>query len=488
MNLLARAADRTFDEVLDGLDPAVVHRLLVEVPEAPAVLRFSHALVREVVLEDMTSLRRARLHLKVADAIESAGAGVDEAEILAEHLWRAAPVGVGHRAAEALERAAEVALRRVAYAAAEESLVRAAQLRRATSTAPEDQEAELATICRLLEVAKARRYFQGATGLDVISRAKELAERSGQRDVLFNLIWYEWAALAVSCRGEEAGPLAVALKDLTAADPRPEIRAAGHEVYAVWCWGAGRISEAVGHLDIALDLLSHGPPPTDDFALERQLVTNTFWIWHHAAVGDLPAEEAFARFDAMIEASPDRFAVASICGFGATLAITLGRWDEAEHFVEIGNTADASSQFAFWAGQFLMQRGIVHARRGLVDEGVALFAEGKARYTGVGGRSAMSSFEATLGLSVAEQGRVDDAARLVANSRTEIDTYGERWNEPIVLLAEAAVAAASGQPEVAAKLLDQAAEVATAQGAHAVAERARRSRGAPVEARFPGSA
>ena len=155
MTLLARAADKAFDAVLDDLEPAVVHRLLVDVPELPAGLRFSHALVREVLLEDMTSLRRARLHLKVADAIESGGAGVDDAEILAEHLWRAAPVGVGHRAADALERAAEVALGRVSYGAAEDMLDRAVQLRKATSVSIPDQEAELVAISRLLEVARA---------------------------------------------------------------------------------------------------------------------------------------------------------------------------------------------------------------------------------------------------------------------------------------------------------------------------------------------
>ena len=230
-------------------------------------------------------------------------------------------------------------------------------------------------------------------------------------------------------------------------------------------------------------------------------MTNTFWVWNHAAHGDLSPEDAFARLDAMIEASPDRFAVASICGFGATTAITLGRWDEVEHFVEIGNTADASSQFAFWAGQFLMQRGIVQARRGHVDEGIALFEEGKARYTGVGGRSGMSTFEATLALNVAEQGRVDDAARLVGNARTELDTYGERWNEPVVLLAEAVVAAARGDRDGAGACLARAADVATGQGAHTVAARAAavaadlgleigaevgQRRGTAVEAGWPG--
>jgi DNA-binding SARP family transcriptional activator len=473
MGLLARAAERTFDEVIDGLEPAVVHRLLVEVPELPAVLRFSHALVREVLLEDMTSLRRARLHLKVADAIQSGGAGVDDAEILAEHLWRAAPVGVGHRAAEALERAAEVALRRVSYAAAEDSLRKAVQLRRATSASLGDQEAELSAICRLLEVAKARRYFQGASDLDVLGRAKELAERCGQRDVLIDLVWFEWSALATSCRGEEAAPLAMELRRLTADDPRPGVRATGHQIYGVLCWGAGRISEAVEHLDIALDLMAQAGPPADPFAMERALVSNTFWIWHHIVVGDLTPEEGFARFDDLIAAMPDRFAVASICGFAATMAVTVGRWDQTDRFAGIGIEAGAGGQFAFWDGQFLMHRGIVLAGRGQVEEAIASFVAGEDRYTGIGGRSAVSTFRASLALQLVTQNRTDEAERWAEAARAELDTYNERWNEPIVLMAEAAVAGARGDAEEATELYACAADAATLQGSHALAERAR---------------
>ncbi|MGH9263840.1 MAG: BTAD domain-containing putative transcriptional regulator [Acidimicrobiales bacterium] len=499
MSLLARAADRSFDEVLDGLEPAVVHRLLVEVPELPAVLRFSHALVREVVLEDMTSLRRARLHLKVADAIETGGAGVDDAEILAEHLWRAAPVGVGSRAAAALERAAEVALRRVSYAAAEESLLKAVQLRRATSTSLADQEAELAAICRLLEVAKARRYFQGASTLDMTGRAKELAERCGRRDVLIDILWFEWSALATSCQGEAAAPLAMELRRLTADDPRPEVRATGHQVYAVLCWGAGRISEAVEHLDLALDLMAEGEPPADPFAFERNLVSNTFWIWHHALRGDIGPADAWARFDALIEEIPDRFAVASICGFAATTAVTLAQWDQVDRYAAIGMEADPGGQFTFWGGQFLMQRGIVQAWQGRVDEALATFAEGKARYTGIGGRSAVSTFEATVGLLTALAGRLDDGRDLVEAARDELETYGERWNEPIVLLAEGICAATAGDREAAGDRFGQAVEVAGRQGTHTLAERAaavaadlgvemqaRQSPGASLDARSPG--
>jgi DNA-binding SARP family transcriptional activator len=472
MGLLARAADRTFDQVLDGLEPAVVHRLLVEVPELPSVLRFSHALVREVVLDDMTSLRRARLHLKVADAIESGGAGVDDAEILAEHLWRAAPVGVGLRAADALERAAEVALRRVSYAAAEDSLRKAVQLRRATSATLDDQQTELRAICRLLEVARARRYFQGAADLEVMDRAKDLAERGGAQDLYIDLVWFEWSALATSCRGAEAAPLAMKLRRLTGSDPRPEVRGTGHQIYGVLCWGAGRITEAVEHLDIALDLMAQAGPPTDPFAMERAMVANTFWIWCHTVHGDFSPEEALARYDELIAAMPDRFAVASICGFAATTALTMGRWDETDRYAGIGIEAGAGGQFAFWDGMFLMHRGVVLAGRGQVEEAAASFAEGQSRYTGIGARSAVASFLASFALQLVDQGRVEDAGPWARAARAELDTYNERWNEPIVLMAEAAVAGAGGSAEEAAELFACAADAATLQGSHALAARA----------------
>ena len=101
LRLLAAASGRDLDSCLDDLEPAIVHRLLVDVPDHP-VYRFAHALVREVVVDDVSSLRRARLHLKVADALDDVD---DHAEIRAEHLWQAVPIGVAGRAAAALERA-----------------------------------------------------------------------------------------------------------------------------------------------------------------------------------------------------------------------------------------------------------------------------------------------------------------------------------------------------------------------------------------------
>jgi DNA-binding SARP family transcriptional activator len=480
VGLLTRAAQLTFDECLDALDPAVVHRLLVEVPDQPSVYRFNHALVREVLLDDLSSLRRARLHLRVADAIEAGGAGVDDAEILADHLWRAAPVGVGSRAARALQRAADVAVRRVAFAAAEDLLTKAVQLQRTSSVTDDDLRAELAMIVRLLEVTRARRYFQGATNREVIERARELAERCGRRDVLYDVLWFEWSALATSCRGAEAQPLALAFMDLTASDPEPDVRAMGHQVWAVRCWGLGRITEACRELDVALELFRSAPELLEGFEGEKRLVNRTFWIWMHAAAGDITAAEAFAHFDDLIALMPDRFAISSICGFAATTAIVLGEWDAVERYVQISVEADPSAQFAFWGGQVLMQRGIVLAWRGHCDEAVASFTAGRERYTSIGGRSAVATFEATLAVHLANHGRLADARRAVDAARGELDAYGELWNEPVVLLAEGAVLRAEGDTEAAEQQFARAIEVAHDQGSHVIAARAEALRADPA--------
>ena len=95
-----------------------------------------------------------------------------------------------------------MAVRRVYYTAAETLLGRAVRLRRATSASIADQEAELAATMRLLEVARALRYYQGADRT-LLARAKELAERCGRHDDLRDMLWFEWSALATGANKSE---------------------------------------------------------------------------------------------------------------------------------------------------------------------------------------------------------------------------------------------------------------------------------------------
>ena len=136
----------------------------------------------------------------------------------------------------------------MSYHAAEDLLTKAVQLRKTTGSSLEDDEAELVTMLRLLEVARALRYYQGVNAINV-QRARELAVRCGRRDLLLELAWFEWSTMSTSMRRDESESFAQAYVTLTADDPDPAIRASGHQVQGVVAWQAGRIVEACEHLD-----------------------------------------------------------------------------------------------------------------------------------------------------------------------------------------------------------------------------------------------
>ncbi|WP_448625946.1 hypothetical protein [Geodermatophilus sp. URMC 64] len=109
--LAAAQMDRDDDEaVVDALESALVSGLLVE--PGPGRLRFVHALVRDTLYEDLSSLRATRLHGRVAKALERLRP--QDVTALAHHSEAAGP---SHAAATArwAAAAAELAERRFSH-------------------------------------------------------------------------------------------------------------------------------------------------------------------------------------------------------------------------------------------------------------------------------------------------------------------------------------------------------------------------------------
>lgn len=92
VDVLAAVMDMTIDDVVDALDRAVPANIAVEI--GVNRYRFSHALVRETLHDELSSTRRARQHRKVAAAIEQLH-GEHLEPVLAELAthWREATVG-----------------------------------------------------------------------------------------------------------------------------------------------------------------------------------------------------------------------------------------------------------------------------------------------------------------------------------------------------------------------------------------------------------
>jgi class 3 adenylate cyclase/tetratricopeptide (TPR) repeat protein len=83
LELLARVAGQSEDELLDILDAASSVALVEEVSDHPGRFAFSHALVQHTLYQDLGATRRTRAHRSVAEALE-AMCGDDPGERVAE--------------------------------------------------------------------------------------------------------------------------------------------------------------------------------------------------------------------------------------------------------------------------------------------------------------------------------------------------------------------------------------------------------------------
>lgn len=114
---VAAVADADRAMALDRLDEAIAAGLLEASSEGPARYRFTHALYREALYDDLPRSRRARLHQAAAQHIESTNAGVLDPVLseLADHLHRALAVGDAEHAYSIARRAGRQSQRLLAW-------------------------------------------------------------------------------------------------------------------------------------------------------------------------------------------------------------------------------------------------------------------------------------------------------------------------------------------------------------------------------------
>ncbi|SEE85728.1 Transcriptional regulatory protein, C terminal [Streptomyces sp. 3213] len=175
--VLVDAADTDEDTVLEGLDAALAADLLTE--SGPGRVRFVHALVRDTVYTDLSGVRRARLHARVAHALRRHRP--HELAALAHHFAHSGSTAHAPLAVDYALRAAEAAERRYAHDVAVDLIQQAIETRTA-SDGPAQLEDTVGLLVRLLgaqvragSTDAARRTRQ---------RAVELAEQADRGDLV----------------------------------------------------------------------------------------------------------------------------------------------------------------------------------------------------------------------------------------------------------------------------------------------------------------
>lgn len=220
-NLLERAGAGTTEELLDAVEQGMRARLIDEVPGAPGRCRFTHALVRDVLYDDLTAARRAHLHRRAGEALEDL-AGDDPATLpaLAHHFCESAGEGQASKAAEYALRAAQRALDGASHEDA------AAYLERGLAALEINDARNLDRRCDLLlALARTRAQALDEAALRQTSlQAAELARALGSGERLARAAyWFNARAIAGTLN-----PIGIALCEEALAacdDDAPTLRA-----------------------------------------------------------------------------------------------------------------------------------------------------------------------------------------------------------------------------------------------------------------------
>ena len=207
-------------QLLAALDEGIGSGMIEELPSRRLAYRFTHELVRKALYDRLGSARRAELHLRVGEALESAGerSGRVLAD-LAHHFAAAAPLGATGRAVEYNLAAARAARSALAFDEAAARFRTALELRIEPASARAEAYLELGTAShRAGKVPDALAAFRSAAEIarelasaDLLARAAIGYEEACWRPGIVDEGAVELLEEAADALSDESSELRVAL-------------------------------------------------------------------------------------------------------------------------------------------------------------------------------------------------------------------------------------------------------------------------------------
>jgi ATP/maltotriose-dependent transcriptional regulator MalT len=368
--LIRRASGFDEQALLDGLDEAVRSALIEELPADGAradrdrgrssgrlAFGFTHELVRRALYDRLTRLRRAELHLRVGEALESEAETSPRALAdLAHHFAAAAPLGGSERGVEYNLSAARTAIATLAFDEAEDRLrtaldlpiedpMRRAELLLVLGDASNRAGHAMDALEAFGSAAKIGRehddaelFARAAIGYEdacwrpsivdqgAVELLEEAAERLGDEDSGLRVGLLSGLARALDFRGERArGALVRGNAVALARRLRDRLGLAKVLVRSYWSRGTSSLDEILAMLSEAQDIGDElGEPEIRAEAMAWRVPT-------FVALGDLESarrEVAALRETADQTAQP--FILHVVEHYASALALCDGRLQEAE--------------------------------------------------------------------------------------------------------------------------------------------------------------
>jgi class 3 adenylate cyclase/tetratricopeptide (TPR) repeat protein len=482
VDLLGVVADLPEPRLLDALEDATAAAVVAEVAGRPDRFRFCHALFQHALYEDLTVLRRARIHQQVAAALEERCGDDpgDQIEELARHWIAAARPVRPAKVVEYAKRAGDRALEHLAPEEAAAWYTQALELQRAE--APTDRAPEVDLLIGLGEAQ--RQAGQPAfreTLLGASTMARQLADTDRLvRAVLANNRGQQSSAGLVDDERVDALQAAAAALGDRDTPQRARVLATLAAELAFGDWEVRRalaqeaitVARRIGD-DATLARVLNGTysPLQVPETLATRLDTTAENLGITERVDD-PAERFRAldfrlravreagRYEEVtpllseIEGLPDRLGQPVLRWYVAfhtsCVAHVEGRLEDAERIavdgLQIANDSGQPEAVLVYAASLLP----IRRDQGRFGEVVDMVAQQVADCPGIPG------FRALLALCYWELGRPDEACPhlsiLAANDFADVP-YDMAWSSAMVMLAE--VSAGLADEAAAGVLLDR---------------------------------
>jgi DNA-binding SARP family transcriptional activator len=396
--LLERISDTGADPErhLDALEEALRAGLIRE--PAPTRYAFAHALVRQTVYSELSSTRRARLHRRVAEAIEQAPDAEPQVGALAHHFAEAALDGQLDKAVHYALAAGRRSLERLAYEEAVTQLRRGLEL---LKLEPADEDVRRADL--LLALAQARRELGDPDGNREAALLAANAARAARSPAhLARAALVYWAAAGFGITEPTVPSLCEeGLAALGATDPALRARLLARLTH----YRAVAESQGFALADQVEEAVELARRSGDPEALAETLKAKIRILY-----GSWRVTERLSSADELVELgvqTDDHRSVLIGLAFRNDAYLELG--DRAGYDANLAELSDRAARHETRLGRYLM--ALVGSMRALLegrfDEAAALSE--RALANGGGRADPVSSHLGRLTLCHREQGRFDDA-------------------------------------------------------------------------------
>ncbi len=479
LDVLARLTEMPAEELDPLLDELCRRRVLLR-KAAPTgdVVRFRHALMREAAFDGILKSRRAELHRDLAELLaQLPGAAPED---LARHYELA---GEPEQAARSWLDAGRVAASSGAGIEAttlfRHSLAALASLPEGATRAAIELDAQLGlgTVLSTLE------GYTSPAARAAFERAVALGEQLGDTATIFTALWGTSSYWFVLGEHQVDSGLVERLVRIAEEQDDPRFRFEAAFVVGYRRLYLGDFERAREELERAtrhVGLEQIADPPEDSGIVSRSTLSVVLWFLGEAAASRETASDALALVDSLDPAG--RRTALTACWVRANLAWRSELDGDSERAIELADQASAIAaerSYPTWLAAATLHRSIAQCRLGRFDEGLPTLVAMVDAWRSAGrdetGRQRHSMlmtpyFGGRLAEAQLACGDPDSAADLVGELLAETARGGERfWDVELLRLRAAAARALGAPPETIRANLDAARELASEQGARALA-------------------